>query len=417
MSIRHAVLTFTFALQATAYAGEAALPECQPRGGLPNLFAKLERHEPVRIAYLGGSITAASGWRVMTTAWFEEQYPQSKFTPHNAAHSGTTSDLACFRLQRDCLHFKPDLLFIEFAVNDGIATRERIHQGIEGVIRQARRANPNLDICLVYTLADGWLKALREGKIPHTYRAMDEVADHYDLPSIYLGKEVVHGVVEGAITFQGDAPADGTILFSQDGVHPLEEGHAFYRDAIARAMKTMESLGKEGPATMPAPLRADNFEYAHPTPLNRATLSEGWRKLDPKADPIAQRFHEKLPELYCANAPGESITVRFKGTSILLYDLVGPDCGQIVITIDDREPFTKARFDAWTTDHRVYYFIAATDLEDTEHTARFEISAEAPDKAAILSKRGITMDDPERFQGTAWYVGEVLVTGEVLPVE
>ena len=37
--------------------------ECRPRGGLANVVTKLNQGADVRIAYLGGSITAQEGWR------------------------------------------------------------------------------------------------------------------------------------------------------------------------------------------------------------------------------------------------------------------------------------------------------------------------------------------------------------------
>ena len=40
--------------------------ECNPRAGLPNFYAKLKAGGEVRIAYLGGSITAQEGWRPKT---------------------------------------------------------------------------------------------------------------------------------------------------------------------------------------------------------------------------------------------------------------------------------------------------------------------------------------------------------------
>jgi lysophospholipase L1-like esterase len=408
---------------AVVFAAETTAPtECVVRDGLPNFFAKLHRGEAVRIAYLGGSITDAQGWRVMTGQWLQQRYPESEVIAHNASHSGTGSDLACFRMKRDCLPFDPDLLFIEFGVNDGIATTERIHRGIEGIIRQARRANPRVDICLVYALADGWLKALQQGKMPHTFRAMDDVADHYGLPSVHLGLEVVRKVSEGTVIYSAKTPLSvaeqgGRLLFSRDGVHPLKQGHALYRDALARAMEKMEYAGKEGPVPLPDPFRADNYEDARPTALDRVELSPEWRKLDPASHPLAREFRDKLPQLWCAEEPGATISVRFKGTGIMLYDVVGPDCGQIIVTVDEQEPKTIPRFDPWTQRHRVYYLIAATDLEDTEHRVRFEIHPEQPDKAGILSQRGAAMDDPARYDGTTWYVGDVLVTGEVLAAE
>jgi len=65
----------------------------------------------VRIAYLGGSITAQEGWRPKTLNWFQEQFPSAKVSQINAAIGGTGSDLGVFRLKQDVLDQRPDLLF------------------------------------------------------------------------------------------------------------------------------------------------------------------------------------------------------------------------------------------------------------------------------------------------------------------
>ena len=49
-----------------ALASGAEPTEFHVRGGLPNVAAKLARGDEVRVAFLGGSITAAAGWRPMT---------------------------------------------------------------------------------------------------------------------------------------------------------------------------------------------------------------------------------------------------------------------------------------------------------------------------------------------------------------
>ncbi len=43
----------------------------EPRGGLGHVFARLRAGGPVKIAYFGGSITAASGWRVLSRERFQ----------------------------------------------------------------------------------------------------------------------------------------------------------------------------------------------------------------------------------------------------------------------------------------------------------------------------------------------------------
>lgn len=116
--------------------------ECRERGGLPNLFAKLQSPGSVRIAYLGGSITAQDGWRPKTLNWFRTNFPTARVEEINAAIGGTGSDLGVFRLRHDVLEHKPDLLFIEFAVNDSGAPPAQIHRCMEGIVRQTWKNDP-----------------------------------------------------------------------------------------------------------------------------------------------------------------------------------------------------------------------------------------------------------------------------------
>jgi hypothetical protein len=55
-----------------------------------------------------------------------------------------------------------------------------------------------------------------------------------------------------------------------------------------------------------------------------------------------------------------------------------------------------------------------TGLPDTLHRVKIEIHPEQPDKAAILAKNKNTLDKPERFQGTAFYPGALLLMGELV---
>jgi hypothetical protein len=121
--------------------------ERHPRGGVPNVRAKIEAAKSLPVAYLGGSITAAPGWRVQSLAWFHQQYLSAKFEKIQAAiGGGMGSDLGVFRRQYDVLPHKPDPLFVEFAVNDGEASPEQIHKAMEGIVGQTWKADPEIDI-------------------------------------------------------------------------------------------------------------------------------------------------------------------------------------------------------------------------------------------------------------------------------
>jgi len=93
--------------------------EVRARGGIGHTMAKINAGQEVTVAYLGGSITAMNGWRNKTTEWLRATYPRASFKEVHAAIGGTGSDLGVFRLGRDVLAHHPDLLFVEFATNDG----------------------------------------------------------------------------------------------------------------------------------------------------------------------------------------------------------------------------------------------------------------------------------------------------------
>lgn len=96
--------------------------ELQIRNGLSNFTEKVNKKDSIRVAYLGGSITEQNGWRRYSLEWFRQSFPKVKFIEINAAIGGTGSDFGAFRLQDHVLKFNPDLVFVEFGVNDnGVA--------------------------------------------------------------------------------------------------------------------------------------------------------------------------------------------------------------------------------------------------------------------------------------------------------
>lgn len=400
--------------------------ECRPRAGLPNFLEKLERDEALRIGYLGGSITAQPGWRPKTLRWFQEQHPRAQVAEINAAIGGTGSDLGVFRLKQDVLDHRPDLVFVEFAVNDGGADPHRIHQAMEGIVRQTWRANPETDLCFVYTLVGDWTQTLRDGQFPRAASAMEAIADHYGIPSIHLGLRVAILEGEGKLLFKGSKPGNeaekqalnGKILFSPDNVHPYpDSGHELYLEAVIRGMRQIQGTGQPGAHVLPEPFTADNWENAKLVPLDPSMLSGGWEKLDAATNEVARRFHDRLPELFRAHRPGESIRFQFRGTGLQIYDLLGPDCGQVVIQLDDQPPVVRARFDSYCTYHRLASLQIAENLPEDLHSVALQIHPEQPDKAAILATRNNEIDDPRRFDGTTWYVGALMVLGDIIKPE
>ncbi len=180
------------------------------------------------------------------------------------------------------------------------------------------------------------------------------VADHYgSRPS--TGPGIREMIDEGLWVFSSpkpEAPADtdkGTPArpaFAPDSCHPFAEtGHKLYTEAIARSFESMEGQGIAGSYSVPAPFTPDNHEGARLIPLTEAMLGEGWLKLDPQNDSIARNFSNRLSTLWARGEGRTSVTFAFHGCAAAVYDLLGPDGGELEVIVDgqpaDRETIRR----------------------------------------------------------------------------
>lgn len=393
----------------------------KPRQGIGNTVKKLKSGDDVRVAYLGGSITAANGWRVKTTKWLQSAFPNAKIHEIHAAIGGTGSDLGVFRLEHDVLQHHPDLVFVEFAVNDGGRPPEGIWESMDGIVRQIWKSNPQTDICFVYTFRVNYENDLRKGENPRAASAMELLADYYGIPSINVALKIAELEQQGKLKFTSETPvAEGIVLFSKDGVHPLDEGHEIYTEVIAAAIKQMENTSQpiDHSPKLKQPFVTGHWTDAKMIPLNPSMLSGNWKELP--ADNVLQKlFGGRMGQIWEADTPGSKLTFRFRGSQAALYDLLGPDGGQVQITVDGK-PHEKLtpRFDSYCTYHRISTLRLADGLDPQQtHTVTVEIDAEQPDRRPVAFR----LKNPEeelksaKFQGTRIRVGKIMLRGELVP--
>ena len=344
--------------------------ECRVRDGLPNVSAKLKAGEPVRIAYLGGSITAAHGWRPKTVAWFQKQYPKSEIVEINVAISGTGSDYSACRLQEDVLSQSPDLVFLECRVNGG-GGFER--ESVEGVVRHVWQQSPRTDICFVYTISRHMLKGLQAGKPPHFGRIMETIANHYGIPSIDLGVEVAKREKAGSLIFKGDAPVEGKMVFSKDGVHPGDAGHDLYCEIIARSMKRALKQATPADHALPEPLVENPWQVGTLLPIQEANLSEGWEKVDVDHDPVYTesrgRTHAMLRGAVKCSQPGVTVTVKWHGTNVGISDIPYGEPMVLEAVVDGGTPILVKRTQREPTKHARFWYVPSQPLGN--HTVTF----------------------------------------------
>ena len=418
---------FALPLVASAQSNEPVLvaaQELHARQGLPNFLAKVSKSgAELRVAYLGGSITAQPGWRVKSLNFLKSAFPEVKFSEINAALGGTGSDLGVFRVGPEVLEQKPDLLFVEFAVNDGGVAPEQITRSMEGIVRKTWRSFPECDICFVYTVTEALVGPMLEGKFPRAASTMELVADRYGIPTIHMGMEVARLAQEGKLLWKAKLPANAEqkavigdrFVFAPDSVHPHPEtGHALYLQAIERSFPGIRaaSAGAQ-PHSLPEPLMADNYERAQLLPVSEALLSSGFKPLDPAKDELAKRF-PRLKALHSAALPGETLCFKFKGTRASIYQVIGPDVGKVTVTVDEQPSKTVTLFDPYCSSHRLSTLFVGSELPDTVHTVKIQTLSEPPDKAAILAKKEQKIENPEKYKDTSFHPGAILLVGELL---
>ncbi|MCF7818359.1 MAG: hypothetical protein K9M54_10810 [Kiritimatiellales bacterium] len=318
--------------------------EFRQRDGLPNFFEKIKEGQTVRIAYLGGSITAAGGWRIKTMEWFKAQFPQATFVEINVAIPGTGSDFSACRIGEDVLPQKPDLVFLECRVNGG-GGFER--ESVEGIVRQIWRNDPTTDICFVYTISEPMLKNIQAGKLVGFGAILETVANRYGIPSIDMGVEIAKMEKEGNLTFHAAQPEAGKILFSGDGTHPGEEGHTIYCEVVARSMLKMQDHAAVVKHKLGDPSCETCWEVASLLPITEAKLSSGWTAVDLATDKVCSdnldRTEVMLRKTVKCDQAGETITVGWNGTTLGFSDV--PHDGTMVVeaVIDGKPPITVER--------------------------------------------------------------------------
>lgn len=405
------------------------LIECNPRKGLPNFFAKAERGSDIKVGYLGGSITAQHGWRVRSLDLFRKLYPKSNFSEVNAAIGGTGSNFGVMRVQKDIIESKPDLVFVEFAVNDHGGGKEYIEKNMEGIVRQIWTDNPNADICFVYTIVERDIDVMKDGKMKRTSSIMEGLADHYGIPSIDFGKAVVDLVKAGKLVMKTDNKpmsavagdslnttaaigSDGKIPFAKDGVHPhTNTGHVIYTEAIERSIPAMrKASGAPAPHVL-GPKMSPNA----PDKISAVRTVE----LDSLKDFPRDEKDKSAWSQYLRLEPGDEITLKFRGTEAAACVRLGTDSGYMEFSVDGGK-FRKVRnFDPYCGWNRRSMTTLCSGLKDGVHTVVIRALGDKFDKKAILFKQHHAdfEKNPQKFAPTRTYISAFFINGDFISAE
>lgn len=349
-------------------------PYIETRGGLGNTREAILEDKELTVAYLGGSITFMEGWRNKTSAYLQEKYPQTRFTFIRAAIPSLGSLPHSFRLSTDLPGLADvDLLFFEAAVNDRANGTDSITQvrGLEGVVRQAKAANPKIDIIMMAFVDPDKIDDYHKGKVPVEVINHEKVAGYYNLPSINLARLVNDRIDNGEFTWKDDFK----------DLHPSPFGQEVYFSAIKTLIsKTIDSPPAEAATTttLKKPLNPYSFTNASYYSIKNARLQKGWQRIESfKPEDVKGRDGFINVPILEATTPGSMLSLPFKGRAIGINVNSGPDAGILEYSIDGR-PFEKLDlFTQWSHSlHLPWFLLFESELSAKSHVLRLKVSEE-----------------------------------------
>lgn len=192
---------------------------------LVKVFQRSLNGAPLRAVAIGGSITqGGDGW---IRGWLKKSFPNSHTVLKNSGLSGTGSMLGVFRVGRDVINFQPDLVLIEWAVNDSSTKDADTVWALESIIHRLKKLPNPPAIFFIESAA-------KNGSMRYRHHA---VARHYGFGEVDLQK--------GMNKYLKDNKLEWGKMFS-DAVHPNKEGHEVYASLIGAELDKYLAKAKSG---------------------------------------------------------------------------------------------------------------------------------------------------------------------------
>jgi len=361
----------------------------KPPRNIGAFFNKMRAGKAVTVAYLGGSITAGVGasdaaktaYRTLVTNWLRQNFKGAAVSELNAGVAGTGALYGAMRVRRDVIAYKPDLVFIEFALsdaNDAPETQESVQKALEGMLRQLLIVPQPPEVVLLYTTN---AKRAAHGEW------QDALAAHYQIPVINLQDSLWQKIEAGQFKPAALWPS----ALNKEGLVPGDEGHKAFANLITAFLAEQAKLDPAPiPKILPTPLISDEMNYGEIKAIAEFKHEPAWRK-EPNQD-------RNLPALLLSTDKANAqVEMYFEGSVLGLSFRVGPDGGSFECLIDGKPaPAPLNRVDCYDSTAHLQTRLIPGGLGMNEHK---------------LTIRVLSGKNP-KSTGTAVRLGSLLVGGQ-----
>jgi len=337
---------------------------CAPFAGL---FEKIRQGRPLVYASLGGSITEGASaskaeFRYVErfSTWLRGRFPGLRLKTVNAGIGASDSLFGSFRAQKDVLRHSPDIVTIEYAVNDALTPD--LADAYEGLVRQCVAApSAPLVVLLFLTRRDG-------GNAQEVHAP---VGGLYGLPMLSYRDSLYPEVKSGALAWTEISP---------DEVHPNDAGHEYIAALLAKLLSDAEAViapSGSKPVALPEPLRPGSLRFMGGTVADASSLdvvsNNGWTKGPHKGGYLG----------FQSETPGSELVVRFKGRLAFIgCQKYAGNFGRASVSLDGGAPvaiegfYEKPLIQAWAGGHTVLTKLLDGSSPAADHTLSIKLLEE-----------------------------------------
>lgn len=288
---------------------------------LADAMKRAKAGEQITIGTIGGSIT--QGTAASTTderyanralEWWTKAFPQAQLDFVNAGIGATDSYIGVHRVDADLLSKKPDVVIVEFSVNDTDAALNL--QTYDSLVRKILTAENHPAVILLFTTQEDGTS------LQDTHM---QIGTAYDLPMISYKNAVLPEIEAGRFTWKDISP---------DNIHPNSTGHGIIGELLWSYFNSvyakLDQIDTSDLSFTAAPVTKDL--YAKGVLLDSTSLTpksiQGFEQAE-----VSYQF----PNGWTTKDGGE-LTFEVTGSNIgvLFYRTVDGKSGQYSVYVDDR---------------------------------------------------------------------------------
>jgi len=190
------------------------------------LMDRGKKGENITVAFLGGSITQGCNATLQedcyanrTYLWFKKTFKDINVKYVNAGVGATGSILGVHRVETQILAYDPDIVFIDFAVNDTADVYNKI--AYESLIRRLLSAKKEIAIVEIFMSTDT-SDNVQEQQI--------EIGEKYNIPMISYRNTIHKEIINNRLKWEDVAT---------DNVHPNDYGHYIISELLINFLENI----------------------------------------------------------------------------------------------------------------------------------------------------------------------------------